>query len=75
VDNLEDLLREANYLTVHTTLTDETRGLIGAKELATMPKGAFVINAARGGIIDEKALVEALASGHLAGAGIDVYTK
>ena len=75
VDNLEDLLREANYLTVHTTLTDETRDLIGAKELAMMPKGAFVINAARGGIIDEKALLEALASGHLAGAGLDVYAK
>lgn len=75
VTNIEELLKESNYLTVHTPMTDETRGIVGAKELALMPKGAFVINAARGGIIDEKALIEALNSGHIAGAGIDVYTK
>ena len=75
VDKLEDLLREANVLTVHTTLTDQTRDLIGRKELALLPKGAFVINAARGGIVDEEALREALESGHLAGAALDVYTS
>jgi len=75
LDTLEDLLRQADVLTVHTTLSDETRGLVGAKELALLPKGAFVINAARGGIIDEAALLEALNSGHVAAAGLDVYTK
>ncbi|MCX5682085.1 MAG: hydroxyacid dehydrogenase, partial [Planctomycetota bacterium] len=68
VNTLEDLVKESNILTVHTPLTDETRGIIGAKELAQMPKGAFVINAARGGIIDEKALLEALNAGQIAGA-------
>jgi D-3-phosphoglycerate dehydrogenase len=75
VANLEQLLVEADYLTVHTTLTDETRGMIGAKELRMLPKGAFVINAARGGIIDEAAILEALNSGHIAGAALDVYTQ
>jgi D-3-phosphoglycerate dehydrogenase len=75
VDKLQELLKEAQYLTVHTPLTDETKGLIGAKELAMLPKGAYVINAARGGIVDEAALLEALQSGQVAGAGLDVYTK
>jgi D-3-phosphoglycerate dehydrogenase len=75
VDNLDDLLSEAAYLTVHTPLTDETRGLIGAEELAKLPEGAIVVNAARGGIIDEDALREALDSGHLAGVGLDVYSS
>ncbi|MGB2938654.1 MAG: phosphoglycerate dehydrogenase [Phycisphaerae bacterium] len=75
VENIEDLLKEADYLTVHTPLSDETRGLIGAGELAMLPKGAFVINTARGGIVDEQALLEALESGHLGGAGLDVYTS
>ncbi|MDP6380326.1 MAG: phosphoglycerate dehydrogenase [Phycisphaerae bacterium] len=74
VDSLEDLLRQADYLTVHTPLTDGTRGLIGKKELALLPEGARVINAARGGIIDEDALADALESGHLAGAALDVFT-
>ncbi|MBM4017939.1 MAG: phosphoglycerate dehydrogenase [Planctomycetes bacterium] len=75
VGALEELLRESNILTVHTPLTDETRGIIGAGELAMLPKGALVINTARGGIIDEKALLAALDSGHVAAAGIDVYIK
>ena len=75
VSTLDELLKQANYLTVHTPLTDETRGIIGKAQLDMLPKGAFVINAARGGIIDEKALVEVLNAGHLGGAGIDVYTK
>ena len=74
VDSLDDLLKEADYLTVHTPLDDQTRGLIGKKELERLPKGAFVINAARGGIIDEAALLDALNAGHLAGAALDVYT-
>jgi D-3-phosphoglycerate dehydrogenase len=74
-ETLGELLKESNYLTVHTPLTDETRGIIGQKELAALPEGAFVINAARGGIIDEPALLAALDSGHLAGAAFDVYPK
>ena len=75
VATLDELLREANYLTVHTPLSDETRGIIGKAQLAMLPQGAFVINAARGGIIDEDALLEALESGHVAGAAMDVYPK
>ena len=75
VGSLEELLTQADYLTVHTPMTEETRGIIGKKELLALPKGAFVINAARGGIIDEAALLEVLNSGHLGGAGLDVYTK
>jgi D-3-phosphoglycerate dehydrogenase len=75
VEKLEDLLPEAHYLTVHTPLTDETKGLIGRAELAMLPKGAYVINAARGGIVDEAALLAAIESGHLGGAGLDVYTQ
>jgi len=73
VDNLDALVAEANYLTVHTPMTDETRGIIGARELAALPEGAYVLNAARGGIIDEDALLEALKAGHLGGAALDVY--
>jgi D-3-phosphoglycerate dehydrogenase / 2-oxoglutarate reductase len=69
---LEDLLRVADFVTVHCPLTDETRGLIGEKQLALMKPSAYVINAARGGIIDEIALYEALKSKQLAGAAIDV---
>lgn len=64
-----------DVLTVHTPLTRETRGMIGEKELAAMKPGAFVLNCARGGIIDEKALYRALESGHLGGAAIDVFDE
>ncbi len=74
-DRLEDLLAQAYVLSLHCPLTDETRGMIGAAELARMPTGTFLINTARGGIIDTEAVIEALASGHLAGAGIDVLEK
>jgi len=73
VDSLDDLVRAAHYLTVHTPMSDETRGIIGKKELEALPEGAYVINAARGGIIDEDALLEALKTGHLGGAALDVY--
>src|SRR5262249_9149395 len=72
---LDELLPRIDFLTVHTPLTDETRDLIGAAQMAKMPKGARVINCARGGIINEEALVEALKSGHLAGAALDVYVQ
>ncbi len=72
--DLDTALAEADVLTVHTPLTDATRGLIGAAELARMRKGARVVNVGRGGIIDESALAAAVASGHLAGAAVDVFT-
>ncbi|GGR50282.1 D-3-phosphoglycerate dehydrogenase [Deinococcus seoulensis] len=70
---LDDLLSQVDAITVHTPLTDETRGMIGAEQLARLKKGAIAVNAARGGIIDEQALVDALHSGHLFAAGVDVF--
>jgi D-3-phosphoglycerate dehydrogenase len=70
---LEDLLRRADFITVHTPLTDETRGLVGSAAFAMMKTGARVINCARGGIIDEDALYEALKTGKIAGAALDVF--
>lgn len=73
--SLDEILAEADVLTVHTPLSDSTRGMIGAEQLALMPQGARVLNVGRGGIIDETALAEAVKSGHLAGAAVDVFTK
>ena len=70
---LREVLRAADVLTVHTPLTESTRGLIGAAEFALMKPEALVLNCARGGIIDERALHEALVAGRIAGAGIDVF--
>ena len=70
---LAPLLPEANVLSIHVPMTPETRGMIDAAALARLPAGACVVNTARGGIIDEEALVAALKSGHLAGATIDVF--
>ena len=72
VDSLEELLQQSHLLSLHCPLTPQTRGMIGAAELALLPAGAIVINTARGGVLDTAALVEALAQGHLSGAGIDV---
>lgn len=69
----ETLLRQSDFLSLHVPLTPETRHAIGASELALMKPGAFIINAARGPIIDEEALVQALQAGRLAGAGLDVF--
>jgi D-3-phosphoglycerate dehydrogenase / 2-oxoglutarate reductase len=71
---LDELLSQSLVLTVHTPLTDETRGMIGAREIGRLAPGAIVANLARGGIVDERALAEALHRGHLAGAALDVYT-
>lgn len=73
--SLDDVLASADFLTVHTPLTEETRGMIGATELARLRSGAIVANLARGGIVDETALAAALRAGHLAGAALDAYTK
>jgi len=71
--SLDELLRTADYVSVHTPLTADTAGLIGARELALMKPTAQVINCARGGIIDEAALAEALSAGRIAGAALDVF--
>ncbi len=70
---VDEVLRAADVLTVHTPLTPQTKGMIGTRELALLPAGAFVLNCARGGIIDEAALEAALRSGHLGGAALDVF--
>lgn len=71
--SFEELLRQADFLTVHTTLTEGTRHLIGDAELREMKPTARIINTARGGIVDETALAAALAEGRLAGAALDVF--
>jgi len=73
VERLGDMLPKIDFLTVHCPLTQETNGMVGKKELARMKKGAYVINTARGGIVDEKALLEALNSGHIAAAALDAW--
>ncbi len=75
ISSLDELLRAADLITVHTPLTEETRGMIGAKEIALMKDGVRLINCARGGIMDEKALLEALLANKIAGIGLDVYGK
>lgn len=72
---LDQLLPQVDVLSLHCPLTDQTRDLIGPAELAAMKPGAILINTARGGIVDETALAEALRSGHLGGAGVDVLSK
>ncbi|MGI8989851.1 MAG: C-terminal binding protein [Bryobacteraceae bacterium] len=67
------LLRHSDFVSVHVPLTPETRHLIGDRELGMMKPSAYIINTSRGGVIDERALVSALAEGRIAGAGIDVY--
>ena len=70
---LDELLRESDFISVHLPRTPETFGLIGEKELATVKPGVRIVNAARGGLIDEQALADALREGRVAGAGLDVY--
>ncbi|WP_072801611.1 C-terminal binding protein [Rhodococcoides yunnanense] len=70
---LDEVIATSNVLSIHIPLTDENRHLIDAAAIATMPKGAVVVNVSRGGLIDEDALADALASGHLSGAGIDTF--
>jgi len=72
---LDAVLAQADFLTVHTSLTSATRGLIGASELARMKPSARVINCARGGVIEEAALLQALEADRLAGAALDVFTQ
>jgi len=69
------LLEEADFLTLHVALTPETRHLVGEREFARMKRGAFLINTSRGAVADERAMVKALRSGRLAGAGLDVFER
>ena len=72
---LDTLLRESDVVSVHVALTPETRHIIGRREIETMKEGALLINAARGQAVDQEALVDALNSGHLGGAGLDVFEE
>jgi glyoxylate reductase len=73
VETLDEILAESDVISIHLPLNDETRRLIGRGELSRIRRGAVLINTARGGIVDEEALCEALESGRLRGAGLDVY--
>ncbi len=73
--NLDELLRQADIVSLHVPLIDTTRNLLNAERLAQMKRGAWIINCARGGIVDEAALAEALHSGQIGGAGLDVWAK
>ncbi|MFQ5542296.1 MAG: D-2-hydroxyacid dehydrogenase family protein, partial [Candidatus Binatia bacterium] len=73
--SLEDLLKESDIVTIHARLSQETRGLIGEKELSLMKTGAILINTSRGPVVSEAALIHALETGKLGGAGLDVYDE
>jgi D-3-phosphoglycerate dehydrogenase len=75
VVDLETLLRESDFVTLHVPLTDETRGMIGKKELHLMKKTAYLINMSRGTVVDENSLYDALKEGKITGAAIDVYSR
>lgn len=74
-DQLPEVLSQSDFLCLSTPHTEETEGLIGAKELAMLPKGTVVINISRGAVMDEQALIDSLRSGHLGGASLDVFAK
>lgn len=73
--SLEDLLRQADFVSIHCPLTEKTRGLLGARELALMKPGAYLLNTARGGIVDEDALYELLKARRIAGAALDCFAQ
>lgn len=75
IEDLDEALPRADFVTMHMPLTDETRHMLDARRLALLKKGARIVNCARGGLVDEKALAEALGSGHIAGAAIDVFEQ
>jgi D-3-phosphoglycerate dehydrogenase len=72
---LDELLETSDVVSLHVSLSPDTRGMIGEKEFSKMKKGALLLNGARGAVVDTPALVDALNSGHLGGAGIDVYDQ
>ena len=73
--DLKTLLQQADFLSIHAALTPETKGMVSAKELAMMKRSAYLVNCARGEIVNEKALVDALKAGTIAGAALDVFEK
>lgn len=75
VGSLDELLRESDILSLHAPLTPQTRHMVGAPQIAMMERGSIIINTARGGLIDTEALIEALKSGQLAGAGLDTFEE
>ncbi len=75
VDSLPALLMQADFLSIHAALTSETKGMVGGKELALMKRTAYVVNCARGEIVQEGALAEALKAGTIAGAALDVFER
>lgn len=75
VHKLDDLLAESDFITVHTPGGADTKGMLGAAELAKCKKGVVILNVARGGVVDEHALAEAVKSGHVGGVGVDVFVK
>lgn len=75
IADIATVVSEADYVTIHTPLDPTTQGLIGVREFESMKRGAFLINTSRGGVVDENALADALMSGHLAGAALDVHEK
>ena len=72
---LDELLARADFITLHVPLTDKTRNILSAEAIAKTKPGVRIVNCARGGLVDEEALAEALKSGHVAGAGFDVFSK
>ncbi|MFH1367651.1 MAG: phosphoglycerate dehydrogenase [Elusimicrobiota bacterium] len=72
---LDEVYKESDYISIHTPLNDQTRGMINAETMKKMKPGVRIINCARGGIIDEKALADAIKEGHVKGAAIDVFPK
>ena len=75
LSSFDEVIEKSDYITVHAPLTNETYHSLSAKEFARMKKGVRIVNCARGGIVDEAALAEAIKSGHVAGAALDVYEK
>jgi len=73
--SLDDLLATSDVVSLHTPATPETIGMLDARRIALMKRGSYLINTARGSVVDEPALIAALKSGHLAGAGLDVYPR
>jgi len=72
---IEEIIKSCDFISLHVPLTDETKNMIGKRELGLMKPGAFIINTARGGLIDEDALLGALEAGQIGGAGLDVFSK
>jgi len=75
IDDLNGMLEQSDFVSIHSVLNETTHNLIGERELARMKSSAFIINVSRGAIIDENALLEALKSGHISGVGLDVFSS